>query len=334
MRVAIICHGSVSAGLGHLFRSRTFANYSRGQTTTRIFAIIERGLENIFYTQKDITQFHYHQKSLFSNVSSFKPDIIVFDMLEIEEPLFYKLDGISALKVSISPIFNMMEHVEMRFLRSKYFEPIENVETFGGLKYAIVNEYCKKVPLSTFKRNLAQDYLPIAVSMGGSDAPNKTLKVVEKLTQFPHELMIWVVLGEGYSHSYTKLVQAGKSGHQHEIILAKASKSTWDIMSNTALTILAGGLTSVESVIAGIPSINIFEKPEHMKLMAQELNDHGVALNNHLFSDESLEELLERLHHFYFNRSELLKIRQKLQGTIDQKGAERVFKAVKRRFYF
>ncbi|MEM9859130.1 MAG: hypothetical protein AAF843_17355 [Bacteroidota bacterium] len=334
MRVAIICHGSVGAGLGHLFRSRTFAKYSRSQTVTRVFTIIESGLENIFYDLKDITKFHYDQSCVLSDVSNFKPDVIVFDMLEIEEPFFSKLEELSSLKVSISPIFNMMEHVEMRFLRSKYFEPIKNVETFGGLKYAIVNEYCKKVPLSTFKRNLSQDYLPIAVSMGGSDAPNKTLKVVEKLTQFPHELMIWVVLGEGYLHSYTKLVKAGKTGHQHEIILAKASKSTWDIMSNTALTILAGGLTSVESVIAGIPSINIFEKTEHMKLMAQELNDHGVVLNNHLFSNKSLDELLERLQHLYFNRSELLNLRQKLQGAIDQKGAERVFKIIKREFYF
>ncbi len=334
MRLAVICHGSTRAGLGHLFRARSFAKYSRNQTPTRVFAILEEGLENTFYDINDITGFHYDQTSVYTDVAEFKPDVIVFDMLEVESDLFEKLEQLQTLKVSISPIFNRMDQIDMRFLRSKYYEPIDSVETYGGLKYAIVNEYCKRVPLSTFKRNLSQDYLPIAISMGGSDAPNKTLKVIEKLSKFQHELMIWVVLGEGYSHSYTELVKTGKEGHQHEIILAKASKSTWDIMGNTVLTILAGGLTSVESVIAGIPSINIFERSEHMELMARELNDHGISLSTHLFSDESLDELLEKLDYLYFNRSELLNLRRKLQGVVDQKGPERVFKMIKKRFYF
>lgn len=331
MKVAVICSGSSKTGLGHLFRARSFVNYAKKKSNVKVFAIVEKGLETIFHDHAEITQILYSEETLTKKVLACKPDVIVFDLLFLTNSTFKKLKETGCLLVSISPIFDRMQGVDMLFVRSKYFTPINGVEIYGGLEYTIVNQYSQKISTSTFKRNLKKKHLPVAISMGGTDAPNKTLKVIKKLSTFPHSLTLWVALGEGYAHSYTEIVESIKKSYQHEIILAKASKSTWDIMGNAVLTILAGGLTTIESVIAGIPSINVFEKEEHIKLMPKELIDLDVTMNTSLLSDDSLDYILEKVNNYYFNREELLAKRNKMEGLIDKKGPERVFNAIKTR---
>ena len=70
---------------------------------------------------------------------------------------------------------------------------------------------------------------------------------------------------EGYNHSYQSLVDVINRNNRHEIILAKTNRSMWEILSNCNVAILAGGLMLVESIYAGLPSINIFEKEWHEK---------------------------------------------------------------------
>src|SRR5690606_13803362 len=101
---------------------------------------------------------------------------------------------------------------------------------FASLDYAIIQENCKNIRTSAYEDNLELQHFPIAISMGGGDAANKTLSVLRSLKKCPVPATFWVMLGEGYKHSFDKLVNEIISDSKHEIILARANKSMWQIL--------------------------------------------------------------------------------------------------------
>ena len=223
-----------------------------------------------------------------------------------------------------------MGKTDLLFTRSKYTLPVKGVAVYGGLEYSIFNEACERIKTAEYKKNLNKKHLTISISMGGTDSPNKTLKILKALEDFPRELTLWVALGEGYSHSYNDLVSAIKSNHKHEIILAKANRSTWDILGNSVLAIFAGGLTTVEAVYSGLPSINIFEKKEHFEATARELFENGIIFDGYYYSDESLKKVCDKIDWIYDHREVLLEMREKSKSVLDKNGSMRVFRIIKK----
>jgi spore coat polysaccharide biosynthesis predicted glycosyltransferase SpsG len=201
------------------------------------------------------------------------------------------------------------------------------VQVFGGLKYAIFNERCLVIDDAGFERNLTLNELPIAVCMGGADAANKTLAVLRALKTLKDPSTIWVLLGEGYAHCYNQLVDAVRTSSRHEIILAKANRSMWRVLGNCAVAVLAGGLTTVEAVYAGLPTINLCERPEHHGLM-RELFEAGVALDGGPFSEASLAALPATLRELGRHRDRLRAMRQRTRGLADLDGPKRVLREI------
>ena len=107
----------------------------------------------------------------------------------------------------------------------------------------------------------------------------------------------------------------------------------WRIMSNCTLAILAGGITSIEAVYAGLPTINLFECQEHIDIMSKELIELGASLNGGLFSEDSLEVMLKKLNFLYHNRNQLRLMRESSKGLVDNNGSERVLNALERQFF-
>ena len=200
MRIQIICRGSVKHGLGHLFRTRTFTKAAQEKHSIEILAIIEKDLENVFFELKDKVRFLRSENEILPLVNSFNPQVLIFDLTYIEEDLIRQLKFKAKLTTSISPVFNQMSKIDILFTRSKYYKHVKGVKIYGGLEYAIFNEYATRIDSHVYQRNLEKPHLPIAVSMGGTDSPNKTLKVIKVFADFQKELSLWVTLGEGYIH--------------------------------------------------------------------------------------------------------------------------------------
>jgi spore coat polysaccharide biosynthesis predicted glycosyltransferase SpsG len=253
--------------------------------------------------------------------------VLAFDTTWFAGEVFWPIRRQAVLTVSISPVFDLAAHVDLLFTRAAHFEPLRGVQIFGGLKYAIFNDRCVVIDDDTFERNLGIPELPVALCMGGADAANKTLSVLRALAEMPEPMTIFVLLGEGYAHSYNLLVDAVRTNLRHEVILAKASRSMWRVLSQCALGIMAGGLTTVEAVYAGLPTLNLFEKPEH-GAMLQELFDVGVCLNGGLISERSLQTAIHLLRRLNRDRDELRRMRQRTRGLADVHGPSRVLREI------
>ncbi|GMU21818.1 MAG: hypothetical protein AMXMBFR13_19070 [Phycisphaerae bacterium] len=325
MRLQIVTRGSQREGMGHLIRTRTFAKAAQEEHAVEVIAVAPEELRSVLAELVCPLHLVPDDAGVLTHVEKFGPDVVVFDLTHIDEEVFLAVRQVPLLTASLSPVFEHMPLVDVLFTRAARTPPVPGVRLFAGLQYAVFSELCAPIDDATYERALARPDLPIAVCMGGADAANKTLTVVQALSGLECRSAIWVLLGEGYSHSYNALVDAVRGDRRHEVILAKTNRSMWQVMGNCALAVLAGGLTTIEAVFAGLPSINLFEKPEHWEIM-QELFDAGMCLNGGLFSEQSLWRVTDTLRTLNSDRRRLIELRQRMAGALDNQGSQRVLR--------
>ena len=238
MKILFLSKASTKIGFGHLIRSKTLANG---------FAEINKDLEIDFITvgddsvQKMLVSSPFFVK-VFSTENEIQItknyDLVFFDMMEISDKKFNEIKKRSKLLISLSPIFNKQPEVDVLFHRTKYIDDVDLPEkVYAGLNFSIIQKDCKKIGAGLYEDNLNSSSFPVAISMGGGDAPNKTLRVLKSLKKCKVPATFWVMLGEGYQYSYDDLVNETKTDTNHEIILSNTNKSMWQILKN-CLTLL------------------------------------------------------------------------------------------------
>ncbi len=325
-RILFLCRGSLHDGLGHVTRSRTVAQRLAGRAEVKFIVIGDGCAEPLlagraldFIADADVGTARVWFRE-------FAPAIVVLDLLTLERD-FCRAIAASALAVGLSPIFDGMEELALCFHRTAQLGPDWHFapgrpELRAGLEYAVVSSHTTRIPELVFEHHASDPTLSIAISMGGTDAANKTLRVLERLKELPQRLLIWLLLGEGYGHSYQALVDTMR-GSRHEIILAKTNDSMWRILHLCSLVVLAAGTTTYEAAFAGIPSINLLENGRSYFLI-EELVAKGAALcAGHSF-DESLGALNGLIAGLDADRPRLRAMHRAAQTLIDGQGADRI----------
>lgn len=326
MSLFFFCRGSAREGLGHLTRTRNVVRELAPQTTVRVGAVGDRIAERILADcgcehrtfQEDGAAFHWGLSG--------GAEVVVFDALTLSVSCFEQARRSSKL-ISLSPVFEHLSHVDIVYHRSAIQDPAWSAfrgtpRLKCGLRYAVIGEHSRRIPSALYRKSLFSDPLSIAVSMGGADASNRTLQVVRKLGDYDRKLRVWVILGEGYSHSYQDLVDS-ISGSRHEIILAKTNDSMWRILSDCALILLAGGVSTYEAAYAGLPSINLLEDQKRYFLI-QELVEANACLYVGAPSSQSFSAVTSLLDRAYEDRQWLYRMHRQAKGMIDGRGAKRI----------
>ena len=321
MRVLFICKYGINIGMGHLSRSKALAiaiNKLYPKFEINFIAFGEGFAQKLFAE----TKFH----TLFLSEENFfhlenRYDIVFIDMLEASSTLMEKLADIRC-KVSLSPIFNHFEYMDILFHRTKYLNKNEVYPqlVYAGLKYTIIPNSCQRVPTYRYESALENEYFPIAISMGGGDAANKTLNCLRELKKCEVPATFWVMLGEGYTHSYDQLVEEIRNNTKHEIILVRSNKNMWQIMQNCVLCIIPGGVTAYEAVYAGIPFIAI-EQEKEKKFLLRELLENKVCEIS-----DSFENINTRIKYLYNNQKELLMMHFNSKGLISGNFSNNIMK--------
>jgi len=325
VRVLFVCSGSAADGLGHVVRTRTVANAMDRVADVEVVGIGGDSVSSLLEGARYPVQVVASIEDAAGFAARSLPDVVVFDMLRATPAQF---DSIAAhsMTVSLSPIFDRLADVDVLFHRTTSVDPAwtalgDQPLLRAGLEYAPIDEDCHRISTSAYQATLARRRLSVAVSMGGTDAANNALRVVDVLRDCNSQLLLWVLLGEGYEHSYEDLVDRAR-GSRHEIILAKTNESMWHILSTCAVCVLAGGTTTYEAAYAGLPSINLVEMPER-RFVLQELVDGGVSIAVGGAGDP-YAELTGLVEHFDGHREELLKMHRNAKHLLGSKGATRI----------
>jgi spore coat polysaccharide biosynthesis predicted glycosyltransferase SpsG len=332
LKVLFISRGSARDGLGHVIRSRTLAKAMSQVASVRMVVIGDRYVENLLTGRNLDYEIVADSAEALERFRAFPPHVVIFDLMQFDENHFAVISDV-ARTASLSPIFNCLAQVDLIFHRTAIegaawsFNGSKSTVR-AGLDYAIISEACQPIPTEGYARNIAHETLSVAISMGGTDAANKTLQVVNTLKQLPDHLLLWVFLGEGYSHSYEDLVSTIR-GSNHEIILAKTNDSMWRILDTCVLAILAGGTTTYEACYARLPSINTLETRDHFFLI-QELVERGTCLCAGSTFKESLDSLCSIVQRVNWNRDELMTMHQSSASLIDGLAVKRIIEEVYR----
>lgn len=250
-------------------------------------------------------------------------DVVFFDTVRLGTVAFGRMRAGRAA-VGLSPIFDRLEDLDLVFHRTRALSPaLHALAASGrlraGLEYAVVRPACERIGTAQFERALAADRLGVAVSMGGGDAGNLTLRTLRALVGCEEPLLIWCLLGEGYGHCYNELAGVACGEPRHEIILAKTSDSMWRVLGQCGLAVLAGGTVTYEAAYAGLPAVNRFPEASH-EFLASELIERGGALSAG-DSDDRIVELVRALER---DRGRLLAMHRRSRSLLDGRGAERI----------
>lgn len=279
--LVLATRGSVHDGLGHVMRSRAVAEeLKRLGEDPRLLVLGDESSRALL--QHSGLPFEYcpDDHALARRVDQLGAAGVVFDMLRFDAGAFERIAK-TGLTVSLSPVFNQLARVGHLFHRTTHEDPAWSRQpTFPrihkGLDYAIVGDRCRRIPAPVYRAHLRSDPLSLAISMGGADAANRTREILRSLSASKRSLLIWVVLGEAYTHSYEDLV-ATVRGTKHEVILVKSNESMWRVLQNSCLLICSSGLTPYEAAYAGLPTIVLPERPEAVFLV-RELEEKGACL--------------------------------------------------------
>ncbi len=305
VNILVVCKAGIRIGLGHFYRSKALVEIFIDNGFHDVsFVLIGNKNYYIEDSSQPIKYTYLKDERSFSFTETY--DFIFLDALEISDSLFASFRKKSKTIISISPIFNQLSNVDALIHRTKYI-PNNNipdsVQIFAGLKYSIVRKQCHKISPSLYQENLKSDIPSIAISMGGTDAANITLKILQCIKSIETPFVIWILLGDGYEHSYELLAKEIANCTTHEFLLVRSNRSIWKILERCTLAILAGGVTSYEAAYCGLPAINILRDKSRYYLV-KELEEEKLCLAT-CFEIKDLPKLLLR---YVFDRKRLIQI--------------------------
>jgi len=322
-RVLCLCRGSVQDGLGHVTRTRAVARSLASHATVRI-VVIGDGCADALLTRRgfDFRSVRSEEEAM-AEVRSFAPEVVTLDMLRFDRERCRALAS-SSTTVSLSPVFDALDEVALFFHRTQQLGPEwkPGPQVRAGLQYSVVSSHCTPIPSEIFHHHLEPECLSIAISMGGTDAANHTIRVLETLKAAERQWLVWVLLGEGYAHSYQAIVDLMK-GSRHEIILAKTNDSMWRILRTCSVAVLAAGTTTYEAAHAGLPAINLLSDPAKYFLI-QELVEAGACIGAPVDFETGLRSLNEHLIRLDDDRTLLAQMHERGPALIDGAGADRI----------
>lgn len=253
---------------------------------------------------------------------SMSPRVVVFDALSFDAKALDRLAHRAAL-VSLSPEFSQMTRVHHLFHRTAREHPDwaqapRFPKLHKGLHYTVLPAWLRPISTDHYREHLDEERLGIAISMGGTDAPNVTLSLLEQFGRTELKLVIWVAIGEAYTHSYGDLLACAAHNRQ-EIILLKSNESMWRVVKNASLVLCAGGLTTYEAAFVGLPSINLI-RHEGWAYLFEELVTLGACYTIPPVRDR-IERTVAMVAGFDADRQHLMQCHLATRGVIPEGGA-------------
>lgn len=323
--IVFVIRASVATGLGHLVRSLCVLRELQGKTQVSVLLLGDGSGSHLIETAKIEWAICSSDLEAAERIHEVSPELVVFDTLTFEDDA-YALAAAGAVTISLSPVFSQMPRVHHLFHRTRNENPSWSRESVfpkvhKGLEYSVLPAWLRPVTSRVYREHLSEERLAVAISMGGTDAPNRTLEMLQLFGESASKLVLFVALGDAYTHSYEELLTCASDNRQ-EIILLKSNESMWRVLRSTSLVICAGGLTTYEAIHIGIPAINILQRPDWAYLFA-ELDDCGAS-RTFLPSTSSLKQAVAHVTFLEENRDALLSMHLATKGLIPAGGARRI----------
>ncbi|MCB8980448.1 MAG: UDP-2,4-diacetamido-2,4,6-trideoxy-beta-L-altropyranose hydrolase [Ardenticatenaceae bacterium] len=194
-----------------------------------------------------------------------------------------------------------------------------------GCDYALLRaEFLPWVGWYRETKPVAQKLL---VTLGGSDANNQTLKVLQALAFVETPLAVTVLIGAANQHRNMLEETAVTLQHKHHITFLQNATDIPTLIANADMAVSAGGTTNWELAFLGLPTL-ILIIAENQKGIAHTLQQLGVAHQLGWYENVDAAGIGQALQKHLADHSNRQQMAQRGQELVDGFGAERVVAAM------
>ncbi|MDJ0795544.1 MAG: UDP-2,4-diacetamido-2,4,6-trideoxy-beta-L-altropyranose hydrolase [Calothrix sp. MO_167.B12] len=173
-----------------------------------------------------------------------------------------------------------------------------------------------------WKREIATVARKILVTLGGSDANNVTLKVIQALQLVEFDDLEAVVVVGGSNPHYEQLKSACLDA-KFPIYLKKNVTNMPELMAWADVAIAAGGSTNWELAFMGLPSI-ILVLADNQRVAAEKLFNMGLTISLGWHEEANQYLIQDTLTYLLPNRDRRQKMYQLGQSLIDMNGVHQL----------
>jgi UDP-2,4-diacetamido-2,4,6-trideoxy-beta-L-altropyranose hydrolase len=189
-----------------------------------------------------------------------------------------------------------------------------------GPQFALLRQEFREFPVE--RLDVAEKAKRVLVTMGGGDAYNVTLQVVEALREI-NDLELEITVVAGASYQQRESLQAAVESSLQKATLLWNVKNMADLMTQADLAITAGGGTCYELAFMRVPMF-LITVAKSQELAVRALSLAGAAWDAGWFSSLQQSALAASLRRVIGDRALRRKLAENAGRMIDGKGADRV----------
>lgn len=261
-------------------------------------------------------------------ISDFKPDWLVVDHYAIDATWLSIIESYGAKILVIDDlgdrdlICDLLLDQNLGASAAKYVGKISrNCRLLLGPDFALLRNEFKEWREKSLKNRFDRNIENILITMGGVDASNYTLQVLQELTKskYARNCLITIILGGLYPHE--KALNQFLESSALKVSILSNVKNMAEIMSSADICIGAAGSTSWERCCLGIPTIT-FAVADNQIPIVNELEKHSCTIAssvNRICAD--LETLVKK-----DNIAVLKRLSSNSASVTDGKGVQRVLR--------
>lgn len=283
MKIRFITDGNNHLGLGHIYQSKTFANYIREkqeydpeiifltQSSEEIASIIRNEGYQVIQFESDDLMFQFLERD--------NPDVIIFDKLDID-PLFAKRikDNLAARLAIFTCITEANKYADVSVMGAmgSHFENVVTsncgIVHYNGPKYLILRpEFFNLHQCSeTVKQNKG---LVVTLLFGGADPAGLTCAILKELFVVDDIARVNVIIGNAFKDlDELNNIQKGILPFSCQIL--KNISNVEEILSSSDLAIVSPGISFFEALRCGTPVIIFSQNNFQQKAWEDDIETH------------------------------------------------------------
>lgn len=267
MRIRFITDGNNNLGLGHIYQSKTFANYIRERheykpeiifltkSTNEIASIIRKEGYDVLLFSDD--------NEIFEFLKGDNPDVIIFDKLDVAPEFAKKIHEMLPARLAIfTCITDANKYADVTVLADMGSDFVnicrkENGAWFlRGTKYWIMRNDFYRYSKET--KMYETSVRTITLIFGGADPMNYTEGVLRELVDIKVP-RINVIVGSAYLYEAKIKEIAAKISDETTVNVLKNVTNVAEIMYNSDLVIASPGLSMFEALKVNTPVLCFYQ---------------------------------------------------------------------------
>lgn len=262
-------------------------------------------------------------KRICDMINRINPHVVISDILNTEEKYMLKMKETGAFLLNeddLGPGRELADALVYSLVRPP---ARSKLKMYAGPLYMTLKDEFKK--MHSKKKKIKEKIDSVLVSMGASDPQALTIKVLKAIEKVNLNFAPMVVIGQAFTH-HSELKKVLDTAQKKYVVKSNVDNMA-DLMYNTDIALISGGVSVYEIGAVGTPAIVLCQnKHENTNVF----EDYGFVIKLGLgryVSEERIIRTVERVAKTTALRQKMSENGKKL---VDGRGAERVAEIILR----